>query len=306
MKHNILIDGNFLGFAGMSATRLSAGSKDTQAIFSVIRKIHKIVSDHLDSQIIVLWDGRSFRKDLYVEYKANREKTEKQVEARSDYYEQKQQIMKGLSLLGVRQLWATNMEADDMAAILSKALVEKGDVITLITADHDWQQLVNGSVTWVDPVNNKRCTFHNFKEQTGYKDVKQFIEAKCILGDTGDNIFGIHGVGKKTLDKVYERYDSFISFIMEGSVPRLEKWPKMPKVLRELDLKDALLTINTNRALVDLYSPARPEIDKLIDNKGKLDEEGFTDFCYENAFLSITSRMEKFILPFKENIYVSK
>lgn len=298
----------------MGNPRLSAGERDTQGIFSVINKVQRIVAENPNANVIVLWDGKSWRKDIYTEYKANRVKTEKDVQAREDYYEQKKEILKGLELLGVRQMWGTNMEADDLAGILTNALKDKGKV-TVMTADKDWQQLVTGdNVVWHDSINNRWLTHKEFCKTTGFIDAEQFIEGKCILGDAGDNIKGIHGVGPKAVEGIYQLYASFETFLhMFVTYPDqvMKDWKAtngkmMPKALRELDIAAARDTFAKNLVLMDLGTSARPRIDKMIDNKGKLDEDGFEEFCHRNAFLSIRRRMDEFLEGFKQNKYVSK
>lgn len=312
-NHFILVDGNNWGFAGMQGPKLSAGEKDTQAIFTVMKKARYTVEQHPTSHVIVLWDGKSWRKDIYPEYKANRTKTDKQNDARSAYKEQVGDIKKGLSLLGIRQMSANNLEADDLAYSLVKKLNSIGGRVTLLTADQDWQQLVNPQTVWVDGIHGKRCDIHNFEDITGFLHADQFIEAKAILGDAGDNVKGLNGVGEGTLSKIYQDYQYFSDFLNDlqvGRAAEIDAWKErhgkvMPKVLRELDVDAAFETLNYNLKLVDLGTDARPATVGLRDDKGKLDEEAFEGFCYKLAFMSITKDFDRFMLPFKENKYVS-
>lgn len=306
MAHLVLVDGNNLGFAAMAAPKLNAGERDTQSIFTTIRKVRNIFFDNPNAMIMVLWDGRSWRHGIYGEYKANREKTDKQVEDRKAYYEQANAIRKGLRLLGVTQVSASNMEADDLAYTATKAWEAKGGTVSLITADKDWQQLVSKQTTWKDTTHDRYCNWRNFQEVTGFKDQAQFIEAKCILGDAGDNIKGINGIGEKTLEKIYQMTDSFIDFLFWTKESVEAGWlhyhgKNPPKIIREFDAVLAARTIKENLKLVDLGTPYRPPAVNLVKDRQPLDEEGFTTFCYENSFLSITKDMEKFIRPIKEN-----
>ncbi len=88
MKRNVIVDGNNFGFAGMASAKLSSGETETQAVFSFLKRIHSIHEEYPKALVTVLWDGRSWRKDIYPEYKANREKTEEQATARADYKKQ--------------------------------------------------------------------------------------------------------------------------------------------------------------------------------------------------------------------------
>ncbi len=303
-KRLIVVDGNNYGFAGMAGANLSSGGKDTQAIFSFIKAIRKIKEDHPNDILCVAWDGRSWRKDVYGEYKANRSKTEKQVQAVSAYVEQKKDIMKALRLLGIRQTSADNWEADDIAWLLARNATDKGIPCTLLTADCDWQQLVQKGTIWIDNIHAKSCRIESFEQDTGYKTPEQFLEAKCILGDAGDNVKGVKGIGEKTLDNIYTIYPSFAAFMEDDKESQSAKWleltgKKLPKVLRELDVEATKATIELNMTLMDLATANRPKAINLKTDKGNLDLDAFKEFCYENAFMSIIRTYDKFMLPFK-------
>jgi DNA polymerase-1 len=302
MNHLILVDGNNLGFAGMASPKLSAGDKATNSTFTFLRSMRRLHQDNPDAFIMVLWDGRSWRHDFLETYKANREKTEKQEEDRKAYYEQKKDITALLDSLGVVQCYAKNMEADDLAQIYSHKWL--GERITLLSGDKDWLQLVDARTTWVDPIRGRQCDIVNFKAFTGCKNPTQFLELKCILGDSGDNIKGLDGVGPKTMEKLYEVWDSILDFIDDGI--REGKWKvaygqKVPSKLASYDAKKIYGLVAANDLLMNLATLGRPEPINLARTKPYLDEEKFKALCYENAFLSITRDIEKFIRPFKEN-----
>jgi DNA polymerase-1 len=304
MNNLILVDGNNLGFAGMNNPRLSAGDKNTQSTFTVLRTIRKLYLDNSDALIMVLWDGRSWRNNIFKEYKANREKTEKQIIQRSEYYEQQADLTYGLDKLGVYQAAASNMEADDLAEIYSRQW--KGDKITLISGDKDWLQLVNERTTWIDPIRDRQCTYLNFEAFTGCKDAAQFVELKSILGDAGDNIKGVNGVGPKTMEKLYCGWDSILHFLNDED--KEQHWEervggKIPSCL-DLNVHDVIYTLDTNESLMNLRTVSRPEPTNLRKTGGKLEQELFKTFCYMNGFTSFTRDLEKFLRPFKENKFV--
>lgn len=310
----VLVDTNNLGFSGMANPTLSVGGRDTQAIFSVIKRMRSILTFNNGANVICLWDGRSWRKSLDTTYKANREVTEEQRLAREAYFEQQKYIKRGLNLLGIRQVSASNMEADDMAAMLSKKYSDGGEKVKLITADKDWLQLIDKNISWFDIIRVQECDCNNFQSFTDTQDIEEFIETKCILGDVSDNIKGISGVGPKTLQNVYKLYDSFYHLLDGLNSDRqyvTDIWQdtlgkKLPKVLRELNTLEALETLNKNKILIDLHTTERPKIDRIDNISGKLDKQAFEEFCYENSFLSITKDLDRFLEPFENNKYVNK
>jgi len=303
VNHLILVDGNNVGFAGMSNPRLSAGDKETQSTFTVIKSIRRIYFDNPQALVMVLWDGKSWRKDAFTEYKANREITAKQVEQREAYFKQKDTLLDGLKYLGVMQAFASNMEADDLAEIYSRQW--NGDKITLYSGDKDWLQLVDERTTWFDPIRDRQCTNLNFQSFTGCKDVAQFLERKYLLGDTGDNIKGVMGIGEQSLNKLYSIWETLDEFYSDPN--KEKKWKDtfgraIPKSFENYHEIRRVCTIN--ETLMNLRTTSRPEPLNLNRFGGKLDEEKFEAFCYENAFMSFVRDYEKFLRPFKENKFV--
>lgn len=306
MTHLILVDGNSLGFAGMNSPRLTAGEKHTNGTFTFIRSIRKIFLDNPDALIMVLWDGRSWRKDIWSDYKGKREDTVEKVEEREEYFKQKTEMLEALELLGVTQCFASNMEADDLAEIYSRTW--QGEKVTLITGDGDWLQLVNERTRWYDPIRDRQCTNANFESTTKFKDKQQFVEAKAILGDK-DEVPGIKGIGPKYLERMYQIWNSFYEFIEDSDAE--EKWQDehghgLPKVLKEIHWKPSKTVdeMDLNLALGDLATSRRPEPKNLRRWNEPLHEENFKQLCYRNAFMSFTRDFDKFIRPFKENRFV--
>jgi 5'-3' exonuclease len=304
MSHLILVDGNNLGFSGMANPRLTAGDKNTHSTFTFIRKIRRIFLDNPDAYIMVLWDGRSWRNDVLKTYKANREVTDKQIADRKAYYLQKDDIHMALRHLGVCQVKADNWEADDLAAMYAKSW--KGDKCTLMSGDKDWLQLVDEKTIWVDPIHDRQCTNLNFTAFTGCKDRTQFIEQKCILGDAGDNIKGIHKVGEKTLEKLYQIYESFYDFLYDED--RDITWKEhfgtnLPSALDQ-PIFEMQQIMSKNEDLMYLGGTATPKPLNLVQSRPTLNEENFKEFCYRNAFMSFLKDLDLFLKPFRGNKFV--
>lgn len=304
MSHLILVDANALGFAGMNNSRLSAGNVDTQSTFTVIRTTRNLFLNNPDALIIYLYDGRSWRKDIYGEYKANRTQTAKQIETREAYFVQKASTVKALRYLGVTMASADNYEADDLAQYYGKSW--KGDKVTLIASDKDWLQLVDERTTWVDLINERQCTNVNFQAFTGCKTIDQFLETKYLLGDSGDNIKGLKGVGPKTVDKLFGLWDSVKEFAKDDD--RYRKWQlaykqKLPAAL-DVPAYDIYELLEKNERLMSLYTLSRPKPVNLRKTTETLNEKLFMDFCYEHSFLSFLKDYDRFLQPFKENKFV--
>jgi 5'-3' exonuclease len=309
MLYRTYIDGNSVGHAAQhghskGGKKLSAGATETTAIFGMLTSMNKILRTRTTATPIVLWDGRSWRYNAFPDYKGNRTDTvEKQAE-RERYRVQRKNMFLGLHLLGVSQLVAGNMEADDLAAILTRKEIAKGNMVTLITGDKDWIQLVQHGVAWVDHKLDRKCTVSNFQEFTGYGTQKAFIHAKALQGDTGDNIKTNIGIGEKgALDllRVFPCVHTFLRMPLDQAIATWEgaTSTKLPKKFRSLhesqELRDKF---EWALSLMDLGHPTIPTPEGIKGTKAKLDRPAFEAFCAQFAFMSIIKDMDRFLKPF--------
>lgn len=300
----LLIDVNNLGFAAQSKKKLTVGDMEVQAIFGVIRSIRALSAQFSHLKPIVLHDGKSWRYQVYPEYKANRdeikyEADKQKVANREAYRKQKPFIKRALEAMGVAQVFAINMEADDLAAILVRKYQPAGKKIVLISGDEDWLQLVQPGVGWYDPVRNKRVTMKNFKEATGVENGKLFVQKKALVGDKGDNIIGVDKIGPAGAVQLIEEYGSVPDFLnrsMDGTLPK-----KMPKKFADFatepSKQDAYMNALT---LVDLNSHNVPSPVGMRITNGAPDEAAFIELCKEFSFKSILNQMPGYLEPFQQ------
>lgn len=309
MQTRTYIDGNSVGhaaqhgFAGRGK-KLSAGGQETTAIFGMLVSMQKLLRSRTHSSPIVLWDGRSWRYDDFENYKGNRTDTADKVAERERYRSQRAQMFKGLHLLGVSQLVAGNMEADDMAAILTRRELQKGNMVTLITGDKDWIQLVEKGVAWVDHKQDRKCTVNNFQEFTGFKTQRQFIDAKGLQGDAGDNIkpkTGIGEKGAKDLLAVFDSVEQFLSMNLDEAEDRffLHHGKKMQAGARKFHADtEAQQRFRWAVKMMDLSHPDIPAPQNIRGTKQRLDRAAFEAFCAQHAFMSLLKDMDRFLEPF--------
>ena len=304
-QNYLLIDGNSLGNAANNTKPLSLGSQQTQAIVGFLKMLRKQVSLYPNYTPIVLWDGASWRYQMFPEYKADREKNDTKhekalIEAKAHYKTQVPYIKKALRLLGVAQISAMNMEADDLAAMLSRLYTSKGGRVILVTGDQDWIQLVGPGVIWKTPIgeSNRTVTAMNFKEETGVATPQQFVELKALTGDKGDSIPGVGGIGEKGAIEFLQTYGSFANFMNAVTFEKLDL-SKLPKKFRDLgESEDKMLTFDRNLRLMDLHHPARPKPFNMLVDRGEPDLTKFTRFCEILLFKSILDTMSTWVSAF--------
>lgn len=304
MKHGYLvIDGNNIAYAANATRKLHVGDLETQGIYGFLRAIRAAIANYPMLKPIVLWDGRSWRYDAFPDYKAKREKApetkseQAMADNRASMREQKPFIRRALINLGVTQMVALNLEADDLAGIIVRRYQPEGKKILLISGDKDWIQLIGPGVGWMDPINDIRITASKLEEKLGVKTPRQWLEVKALMGDSSDEIPGVGGIGEKGAKELVMTYGSVTSFLnqaMDGSLPEL------PKKFRDFaESTDKQVIFHRNMKLMDLASPEIPAPLGLKVEKSTLDADAFAEFCEELIFRSITSDLNNWCEPFE-------
>ena len=262
------------------------------------------MSKRPDARTVILWDGKSWRKGIDAEYKAQRTKTAKQRADREEYKSQSDHIKRAFTLLGIGQLIAGNMEADDLAGILARRFAAQGHLVRLVTRDKDWLQLVGKGVTWYDHSSSQIVSGRNFEEVAGYDDVERFVQHKALTGDASDNIKGVGGVGDKaagTLLSIWPTVDAFLVDADFEAVWCAETGAKTcPKAIREF-ADTRVEKFRYNMMLMDLRKEPPVPIERMRPTSGQFDKEGFRRFCLEFGFHSILDDFDRFIQPFEDH-----
>lgn len=309
MTLNLIIDGNAIGHAaqhghGRGGRKLVAGAQETTAIYGILHSIRKIVRTRTGTLPLVLWDGRAWRYERFPDYKGNRTATAEQKADRERYRSQRALMVEGLHLLGVRQMIAGNMEADDLAAILSRQLIARGQSVYLVTGDRDWLQMVQPGVAWWDPIRDRKCTAETFEEFTGYKTRKAFVHAKALQGDTGDNIktnIGIGEKGAKDLLAVFSDVHQFLDLDLSHteSLYRAEHGKNLPKKFKDFhesqELRDRF---EWALELMDLSHPSIPKPTGIRATREPVNRPAFEQFCMRLGMSGLLRGMDDFIKPF--------
>jgi len=299
----IVIDGNNIAFAANSTRKLHAGMLETQGVYGFLRAIRAAVMAYPMLKPILLWDGRSWRYDAFPAYKAKREKPpetkseQAMADNRASMREQKPFIRRALLSLGVTQMVALNLEADDLAGILTRRYPPQGKKVLLLSGDKDWIQLIGKGVGWMDPINDLRITVSTLEEKLGVKTPRQWLEVKALMGDSSDEIPGVGGIGDKGAKELIATYGSVTSFLnqaMDGSLPDL---PKKFRDFAESPEKQEIF--HRNMKLMDLASPEIPAPLGLKIEKGALNIDAFAGLCEELAFNSIISNLNAWTEPFE-------
>lgn len=308
MDRYLLIDGMNIAHAANNTKTLKVGDTQVQAIYHFIKIIRKFIANYPTAKPAVLWDGASWRYMDFPEYKSNRKNEDtpaakKAADMKKVAESQIPAIKKAMSLLGVPQVRSSNMEADDLAAIMGDRYVDKGHKVILVSGDKDWVQLVRPGMIWFDPIKGRKIMKPaDMKDALGYdlQSFEAFLEMKCLMGDTGDGIGGVGGIGDKGAIEFLNTYTStanFSNMLLDGTLdPK-----KVPKKFRDFaESEDKQITFRRNVRLMDLRTNKRPAPINLKVDAGTPDIERFRTFCNRLMFRSITAELETWISVFPQ------
>ena len=246
VKSLVLIDGSsYLYRAFYALPGLTAPSgQPTGAIYGVLTMLHKLIKDERPNLLGIVFDapGKTFRHELFPEYKANRKSTPE------DLIIQIEPLLTAIENLGLPLIRVNGVEADDVIGTLAKEAEQRGMNILIATSDKDFTQLVSDKITLLDTMKNRLTDRSGVIEKFGLPP-EQIIDFLTLSGDASDNIPGVPTVGPKTAVKWLQQYSSLAGVIEHAE----EISGKVGEALREtiprLNLYQQLATIDCSLEL---------------------------------------------------------
>ena len=273
-KPLVLIDGSSYLFRAFHALPrlMSTKGANTGAIKGVISMVRKLMSDYEGSYIGVVFDakGKSFRNDLYPEYKANRAKMPDELR------EQIEPIQTIIRNMGLPLIIVDGVEADDVIGTFAEQATSKKMPVVISTGDKDMAQLVNEHVTLINTMTDTKMDEDGVVEKFGVR-ADQIIDYLALVGDTSDNIPGVPKCGPKTAVKWLTEYDS-----LEGVMAHADEIKgKVGEYLRDsleiLPISYQLATIK-----LDVELPCAVEDLKFTEPDDVALRELFMDYEFRN------------------------
>ncbi|MGH8371226.1 MAG: DNA polymerase I [Gammaproteobacteria bacterium] len=224
-KPLILVDGSsylYRAFFAMPASMTNSLGEPTGAVYGVANMLKRLLSDYQPDQVAVVFDarGKTFRDEIFEEYKANRPPMP------DDLAAQTEPLLELVQAMGFPVLQISGVEADDVIGTLAKRAAANGQDVLISTGDKDIAQLVNAHITLVNTMTSSTLDREGVKEKF---DVwpEQMIDYLALVGDTSDNIPGVHGIGPKTaapllthfgsLEELYKRLDEIPQLGIRGA-----------------------------------------------------------------------------------------
>jgi len=245
MLRFILVDGSsylYRAFHIPNLQRLSnPAGQPTGAIYGVINMLRSLIREYQPKSLVVVFDakGKTFRDDLYKEYKANRPSMP------DDMRVQIEPLHTIIKALGLPILSVPGVEADDVIGTLAAQATAKGLNTIISTGDKDMAQLVNEHVSLINTMTNTAMDEAGVMEKFGVRP-NQIIDYLALVGDTSDNIPGVPSCGPKTAAKWLATHDNLDTVMAEADSVKGKIGEKLRASLDFLPLSRTLTTIKTD------------------------------------------------------------
>ncbi|NMP16901.1 DNA polymerase I [Thalassotalea sp. Y01] len=241
----ILVDGSSYLFRAYYVPYLQAlSTKDghpTGAITGVLNMLRSLNKDYPTGKVVVVFDakGKTFRNDMYPEYKANRPPMP------DDLRCQIEPLHKIIKAMGLPLLVIEGVEADDVIGTLAKQASEQGLETIISTGDKDMAQLVTEHVRLINTMTNTMTDVDGVVEKFGVRP-DQIIDYLALMGDKVDNIPGVEKCGPKTAVKWLAQHDTLEAVMANADQVKGKIGENLRSALEQLPLSYQLATIKTD------------------------------------------------------------
>jgi len=226
-----------------------------------LRSLGYVIKLVRPTRVIVVFDGQGSstnKRYIYPEYKANRGLTrvttwdsfESQQEESDSITEQLVRLISYLKTLPVDMISIDKIEADDVIGYISQKLTGE---VTIMSSDRDYLQLVSDKVTVYSPTKKKFYDHDLVLTEYGVSP-NNFLTQKILLGDSGDNIPGVKGLGSKTMLKEFPELAKDDLVTLDDVLAKCDGRKKILESIKNFEFQ-----LRINQRLMDLKRPNIPE-----------------------------------------------
>ena len=197
-------------FVFISRPLINSKGRNTSAAYGFTMALMKLIEDHGMAHMAVVFDvvgskEETFRDELFDEYKANRSPIPEELVENLPY------IKRIVRAMDVPVLEIPGVEADDVIGTLARRAAAEGADVVIVSPDKDFQQLLDARISICRPSHRgedfEPVTVETFRSKYGLEPL-QFIDMLALMGDSSDNVPGVHGIGEKTALKLLKTYGS--------------------------------------------------------------------------------------------------
>jgi len=283
--HVYLIDGSgyiFRAYHAIPPLNRKSDGLPVNAVQGFCAMLNKLLrempDDNRPSHLAVIFDksGKTFRNDIYPDYKANRPP------APEDLVPQFGLIKQAVQAFGVPSIELDGFEADDLIATYAVQAEKAGATVRIVSSDKDLMQLVSEQVALYDSMKDKEVGHDQVIEKFGVGPHK-VVEVQALAGDSSDNVPGVPGIGVKTAALLINEYGD-----LETLLARAEEI-KQPK--RRQNLIEFAEQARISKKLVQLDQDVAVEAELDEFGVGKADPDKLIGFLKTMEFNTLTKRI---------------
>jgi DNA polymerase-1 len=250
---------------------------NTSTILGFVNTMDEVLRKETPSHIAVVFDpsGPTFRKDLYPEYKANREATPEDIKLTIPW------IKKIIEAYNIPVVEVENFEADDVIGTLAFKAEKEGFTVFMMTPDKDYSQLVSDNIFMFKPKRSGNDIEilgpKEINEKFQTSDPKQVIDVLALWGDSSDNVPGVPGIGEKTAKKLISEYGS-----VENVYKNLDQFKGKQRENLENFIEQAKLSKELVTIVTDVPCEFNAESFKLTEFNRELLQSLFEELEFKN------------------------
>jgi len=280
LDHVYLVDGSAYIFRAFHALppMTRADGTPVNAVYGFANMLTKLVEDSEADFLAVIFDTarKTFRSDIYPEYKAHRPP------APEELIPQFELIREATRAYSLPCLELEGFEADDLIATYARHAVEQGFDVTIVSSDKDLMQLIGPGVRMMDPMKNRFIGPDEVVEKFGVGPDK-VIDVQSLAGDSTDNVPGVPGIGIKTAALLLEEYGDLDTL--------LERAGEIKQNKRRENLIEFADLARISRDLVTLRKDVPVEYKIAEFQKKRPDPDVLIPFLEEQGFRTILSKV---------------
>ncbi len=259
----ILVDGSSYLFRAYHALPplTNAHGEATGAIYGVVNMLRRLHRDYPGAQVVVVFDppGKTFRDDLYPEYKAHRPPMP------DDLREQIEPLLDVIRAMGLPLIIEPGFEADDVIGTLAEQGRAGGHEVLISTGDKDMAQLVGPHITLVNTMTDTVMDAEGVFAKFGVRP-DQIIDYLTLVGDSVDNVPGVEKVGPKTAAKWLAEHQTLDAIMQGADAFKGKIGENLRAALGHLPLSKQLVTIRCDVPIpeqIDALQQAEPDAEAL-------------------------------------------
>lgn len=248
------------------------------AVMGYCNMLFKLCQDPDIKNMAVIFDAarRTFRNDIYPDYKAHRP------DPPEDLIPQFELIREATTAFNIPWVATEGYEADDLIATYAKMAVAAGEQVVIVSSDKDLTQLVSDDVVMMDPMKQEVRSYDYVEKKFGVTPDK-VVDVQALAGDSTDNVPGVPSIGVKTAAQLINEYGD-----LENLLANTDKI-KQPK--RRQVLQDHAEDARISKQLVSLKDNVPVTVGLDTFDRRSIDPAQLTTFLTTHGFKGLIARV---------------